>query len=102
MSLSSENPDTTEFTSGYDNITSDAQTGSEGLGGETILYIVIGCIGLLGNGFVIVVIYKTPLLRKKLTSWFLINQSLLDFYASILLIAQSVTEVSKIRIVFNL
>ena len=66
MSLSSENPDTTEFTSGYDNITSDAQTGSDGLRGETILYIVIGCIVLLGNGFVIVSIYKTPFLRKKL------------------------------------
>ena len=56
---------------------------------------VIGAIGILGNGIVICVIAKYPPLREKLTNYLIINQSVIDFLASVFLLLTRVFDNNK-------
>lgn len=53
--------------------------------------MVIGTVGLLGNGFVIYVIFSFKGLRKKTDNLFIINQSALDLMVAVLLIGDATT-----------
>ena len=50
------------------------------------LGIAIGFIGLMGNAFVIMVIFTHTAIRKQLTNLLIINQSLIDAWTSVILI----------------
>ena len=52
-----------------------------------IIYSIIGCIGVLDNGFVLFVIYAYKPMRRRLTNLFIINQTFVDFLASVVLLA---------------
>ena len=51
-----------------------------------IMTSIIGCLGLLGNLFVIIVIFNYTKMRKQLTCLLIINQSIIDALASLILI----------------
>ena len=50
------------------------------------IYIAEGCIGVIGNMFVILVIFMHTKMRKQLTNFLIINQSTIDGLSSILMI----------------
>ena len=50
------------------------------------LFITIGVIGVLGNGFVILVIGLSKTMREKLTNIFIIHQSIVDLLVALFLI----------------
>ena len=52
----------------------------------SILYIIFGCIGLVGNSFVILVIFTYTAMRKSFTNLLIINQSLVDALSSAVLV----------------
>ncbi|ELU05602.1 hypothetical protein CAPTEDRAFT_74399, partial [Capitella teleta] len=54
-----------------------------------IVYTVIGCVGILGNLFVLLVMLRFKDLRETVTNLFIINQSLIDLAASFFIIATS-------------
>ena len=56
---------------------------------ETIMYIIIGIVGALGNGFVIVVMVSSKEVRKKIPNILIIHQSIIDAFTSVLLILTS-------------
>ena len=45
-------------------------------------YVVVGAIGIIGNTFVIIVIFYTKQMRKALTNIFILNQSYIDVLVS--------------------
>ncbi|KAI0212914.1 hypothetical protein LSAT2_002115 [Lamellibrachia satsuma] len=51
-----------------------------------LLFCTIGIIGVLGNLIVIVVIFRFTNLAKKVTSMYIINQSLIDLVAAVLVL----------------
>ena len=51
-----------------------------------IIYCVVGGIGLVGNTFVIIVIFNYTAMRKNVTNIFITNQSLVDGLTSLVLI----------------
>ncbi len=53
----------------------------------TVLYSLIGSLGILGNSAVIYVFLSSKKLRRKLVNIYLINQSAIDLTGSILLVA---------------
>ena len=55
-----------------------------------VIYIIIGVIGLLGNTFVMVVIWNTVDLRKVVTNTFILNQSVIDGLCGVFLIITTV------------
>ena len=56
---------------------------------ETIIYIIIGIVGALGNGFVILVMVSSKEVRKKIPNILIIHQSIIDAFTSVLLILTS-------------
>ena len=58
----------------------------------TTLYLLISGVGLLGNLFVIVVVFHYTAMRKSFTNLFIINQSLVDFVSSIVLLLSTIFE----------
>jgi hypothetical protein len=60
--------------------------------------ISIGCVGLIGNVFVIVVIMGFTSLYKQLATVFVINQSVIDAASSLFVIAQQTTNYFKIPV----
>ncbi len=56
----------------------------------------IGLVGILGNVFTIVVICSSKTLRKKTVNMFLINQSAIDFMASLSLVASAHVQINEI------
>jgi hypothetical protein len=60
--------------------------------------ITIGCVGLIGNVFVIVVIMGFTSLYKQLATVFVINQSVIDSASSLFVIAQQTTNYYKIPV----
>jgi hypothetical protein len=60
--------------------------------------IAIGCVGLTGNVFVIVVILGFTSLYKQLATVFVINQSVIDAASSLFVIAQQTTNYFKIPV----
>ena len=52
----------------------------------SIIYIVVGIIGLLGNLFVLLVIFMHKAMLKQLASILIINQSITDAFSSFILI----------------
>ena len=56
----------------------------------TATYITIGCIGLAGNAFVILVIFTHTAMRKQMTNLLIINQSLIDAVASVALVFSAI------------
>ena len=53
-------------------------------------YITISIVGILGNSLVLVVILSLKTMRKKLTSLFIINQSVVDALTAIFLLLTTV------------
>ena len=53
-----------------------------------IINITIGCIGLIGNTFVVVVIVGFTSMYKQIANLFVINQSIIDAVSSLLVIIQ--------------
>ena len=73
------------------NVTDAAERLSISLPSGTILPLVnilIGCVGLAGNIFVVAVIVGFTSMHKQLTNVFVINQSVIDAVSSLLLIMQ--------------
>jgi hypothetical protein len=60
--------------------------------------ITIGCVGLIGNVFVIVVIMGFTSLYKQLATVFVINQSVIDAASSLFVIAQQTTNFFRIPV----
>ena len=56
-------------------------------------YVVIGTIGIIGNGMVISVLGSSKTLRNKIVNIFLISQSCLDFICSALTLATSANRI---------
>nr|AKQ63061.1 orphan G-protein coupled receptor 56 [Platynereis dumerilii] len=54
-----------------------------------IIYYVIGACGIFGNILVCIVMFSSATLRRKITNWFIINQSLVDFAVSFFLTVQA-------------
>lgn len=52
-----------------------------------IVYIIIGVVGIIGNGTVIIVLTSSSRIREKIVNIFLINQSVLDFCTAVFLVA---------------
>ncbi len=52
-------------------------------------YYTIGCIGVIGNLFVVIVILQNTTLRSKLANIYIVNQSLIDLLAAVMLIAST-------------
>ena len=50
------------------------------------IYVAEGCIGLIGNAFVFLVIFTHTAMKKQLTNLLIINQSLIDLISSVVLI----------------
>ena len=55
------------------------------------IYVCLGIVGCVGNGLVLFVFCSSERLRKSIVNIYLINQSCIDFVASIFLIASSDT-----------
>ncbi|XP_038050059.1 allatostatin-A receptor-like [Patiria miniata] len=53
-----------------------------------IVRTIVGCLGILGNGLVCLVIAKVPVMRT-ITNAFIFNQAVIDFLASLCLIIKS-------------
>ena len=62
---------------------SDDTTRDSGLDIHTLMKSIIGILGMVDNGFVVVVILCYKPMRKKLTTIYIINQSIVDFVASL-------------------
>lgn len=78
--------DTVASTSGGSNDESDGEPLS-----STLPAILVGVCGLFGNAFVITVVYKFPKLRRRLTSMFLVNQSIVEMIASGVMVLHYIT-----------
>ena len=84
---------TTSLLNSTSSYTESDDTGSEGSGSgssvtvESVFYMILGCVGVLDNAFVIFIMLSYKPLRQKLTSIYLINQSLLDCMGSLLFVA---------------
>lgn len=52
-----------------------------------IVYMLIGVVGVIGNSLSVAVVLRSKTLKKVLTNYFLINQSMIDLVASIGLLA---------------
>ncbi len=79
----------TDVSATGDNVTTvivPRSTTSSTISSATV-YIIIGIVGMLGNLFVITVIVNAPMLRKRLTNMFILNQSCLDFIVCVFLIS---------------
>lgn len=50
------------------------------------VYAVVGALGILGNALTVMVMLSSKKLRKSFTNWFIINQSVLDLLAAIMLL----------------
>ena len=53
-------------------------------------HVVVGVLGMLGNGFVAIVLFHSPAVRRRLTNIYIINQCLIDSVASVLLVLTTV------------
>lgn len=61
------------------------------------VYLFIGCLGMFGNLFVIIVIVSTASIRKVVTTTFIIHQSLVDALAGLFLIFSTVLVVRNVN-----
>ena len=61
----------------------------ESSGVVSVAYHVIGCVGILGNALVIVVIFNFRAMRAKNVNVLVLNQSFIDMLASAFIIAQT-------------
>lgn len=57
--------------------------------------IGVSTFGLLGNLFVVLVVLGVRKLRQKPRNWFLLNQSLADFFSAVFIIALATRTVPK-------
>ena len=71
------------------NVTMTDDNSSSGYAKETIIYILIGVIGALGNSFVIMVMLSSKEVRRKIPNILIIHQSVIDAFTSALLILTS-------------
>ncbi len=53
---------------------------------QHILFLVFGALGVVGNGYVLIVFLSSEHLRSQQINIFLINQSVADFLACVVLI----------------
>ena len=57
-----------------------------------ILCISVGFLGVIGNGFVVIVIVNFTQMRRKMTNYFIINQSMVDLACGVFTIATYATK----------
>ena len=55
-----------------------------------IAYIFIGVVGVLGNAFVVLVLLRFTAMKRRLTHVYIINQSVIDSIASLMLVLTTV------------
>ena len=60
------------------------------------LYYSIGCVGVLDNTIVLIVMFSSPQMRKSITNLFIINQSFIDLCAASFLIASTTISSNKV------
>ena len=92
--MSPENSTVTFETNASTLITTVLQTSSKDSGVESstvAIYVCLGIIGCVGNGLVLFVFCSSERLRTSIVNIYLINQSCIDFVASVFLIASSDT-----------
>ena len=76
---------------GINSLSSAQRAGQPALvGGTWMTFVVVGSLGALGNGFVAFVLFYRPEVRRKLANIYIINQSIIDCLASILLVLLTV------------
>ncbi len=84
-----------DTTSQRDNLLNEAMTGvstlsfsvqEDAITTETTVYIIIGIFGILGNGFVVLVILKSKSMKKELCNVLIIHQSAIDLLTSLFLV----------------
>lgn len=59
---------------------------------DNLAYPIIALIGITGNGIVLFVFMRTKKMKVRLSNYFIINQSLIDFMASVSLLVSSYLE----------
>ena len=82
-------PNNTTFMAASDSDNSGVSSASTTINS---LYVAIGSMGMLGNLFALVVILSSREMRGKVTTWYIANQSALDFGVSLMLAASSGVE----------
>ena len=78
-------------------IFSKATSSTDGKGVESstvAIYVCLGIVGCAGNGLVLFVFCSSEKLRTSIVNIYLINQSCIDFMASVFLIASSNTSLN--------
>ncbi len=80
----------------FENISSFMETAMEtsSTSTQSTVYLVLGGLGCLGNGYVLIVFLSSRTLRNKKINIFLINQSVADFLCCIVLM---ITYRDKVR-----
>ena len=95
LKMSLENSIVTFETNGtiFTKVTSS--TDDKGVESSTVtIYVCLGIVGCVGNGLVLFIFCSSEKLRKSIVNIYLINQSCIDFVASIFLIASSNTSLN--------
>ena len=73
-------------------LTTDQNDDSDNEVDSRVAMMVIGSLGLIGNGFVVFVIFSFTKMRRKVPNLFIINQSAIDFVVGIVLIGDAATK----------
>ena len=63
-----------------------AQNNEETYWERSLGFLIIGIIGILANGFVIIILGSSIKIRRKLVNTLIIHQSFIDFFASVALV----------------
>ena len=64
-----------------------AQNNEETYWQRSLRFLIIGIIGILANGFLIIILGTSVKIRQKLVNTLIIHQSFVDFLASVALVA---------------
>ncbi|KAK2183266.1 hypothetical protein NP493_316g02109 [Ridgeia piscesae] len=64
---------------------------------EKVVYILLGCIGIIGNLLVVVAVTSVKSRAKHFADWLIVNQSVIDLLSSVFIIATTLTVDTGIR-----
>lgn len=73
-----------------------------GLSLEAKLFIGVGVVGVINNGFVVVVIMSSKSMRSGLVNLFIINQSMIDLLTSVFMMVNYPTSMNYVMVVGGL